>query len=287
MPDNFATAIFIGEGINSPGVILFNLMDQASSALGGLLERLPDAVWAQLIIAVCDGIFSVLSFIPQILVLFLFLSILEDTGYMARVAFIMDRAFRKFGLSGRALLPLLSCFGCAVPGIMGTRTMENEKERRMAIILTPFFSCGAKAPIWAAIAGVMASHWGASAEGVVFAVYFIGIAVAVLSAVLLKKTAFKGETSTFIMELPEYHTPQWKNTLLTLWDKLKHYVFRAVLRIIRACKHKFPVVFFQTYNLRLRIRLHAFLRYDKPQCVGNRRRLSARRIYSAAFVRKT
>lgn len=229
IPENFATAIFIGEGINSPGVVLFNLMDQLTAWLGGLIESAlgggVDLWWGALILAVRDGVFAVLSFIPQILLLFFFLSILEDTGYMARVAFIMDRAFRKFGLSGRAVLPLLSCFGCAVPGIMATRTLESDKERKMAILLTPFFSCGAKLPIWGAIAGVLFA--GAHADLIVFSMYFLGIAVAVLSAILLRKTKLKGENSSFIMELPEYHIPQWKNTLLVMWDKLKHYLFRA------------------------------------------------------------
>ena len=226
--ETFFHAIFGNGAINSPGVILFNLMDAGTSALSGLIAgAMPEGAWYTSLIvdAVCGGVFAVLSFVPQILVLFLFLSILEDTGYMARVAFIMDRAFRKFGLSGKALLPLLSCFGCAIPGIMATRTMENEKERRMAIILAPFFSCGAKLPIWGAFAGIL--FGGAHADLLVGAIYFLGIAVAVLSAILLKKTALKGEPAPFIMELPAYHSPQCTRTLLTLWDKLKHYVVRA------------------------------------------------------------
>jgi ferrous iron transport protein B len=173
------------------------------------------------------GLFAVLSFVPQILVLFLFLSILEDSGYMARVAFIMDRAFRKFGLSGKAFMPLVMCFGCGVPGIMATRTLENEQERKRTIFLAPFFSCGAKLPIWAAFAGAFAYYRGLNAEMIVFSMYILGIAIAIISAFLLKKTIIKGETPPFIMELPAYRLPQVKNTLLHLWEKLKHYVIRA------------------------------------------------------------
>lgn len=226
--ETFFHAIFGNGAVNSPGTILANLMGAGTDALTELISgAMPEGTWYTSLVvdAICGGVFSVLSFIPQIMVLFLFLSILEDTGYMARVAFIMDRAFRKFGLSGKALLPLLSCFGCAVPGIMATRTMENEKERRMAIILTPFFPCGAKLPIWGAFAAIL--FGGAHADLIVFSVYFIGIAVAVLSAILLRKTALKGEPAPFIMELPAYHAPQFTRTILTLWDKLKHYVFRA------------------------------------------------------------
>lgn len=226
--ETFFNAIFGNGAINSPGVILQSLVTSGTDALSELIAgAMPEGAWytALVVDALCGGVFSVLSFIPQILVLFLFLSILEDTGYMARIAFILDRAFRRFGLSGKSFLPLLSCFGCAVPGIMATRTLENEKERRMTIILAPFFSCGAKLPIWGAFAAVL--FGGAHADLIVFSMYFLGIAVAVLSAILLKKTAMRGETSPFIMELPAYHMPQFSSTVLKLWEKLKHYLFRA------------------------------------------------------------
>lgn len=226
--ETFFNAIFGNGAINSPGVILQSLVTSGTDALSELIAgAMPEGAWytALVVDALCGGVFSVLSFIPQILVLFLFLSILEDTGYMARIAFILDRAFRRFGLSGKSFLPLLSCFGCAVPGIMATRTLENEKERRMTIILAPFFSCGAKLPIWGAFAAVL--FGGAHADLIVFSMYFLGIAVAVLSAILLKKTAMRGETSPFIMELPAYHMPQFSSTVLKLWGKLKHYLFRA------------------------------------------------------------
>ena len=178
---------------------------------------------------VCDGLLSgldaIFSFLPQILLLFLFLSILEDSGYMARVAFIMDRAFRKFGLSGKAFMPLLMCFGCGVPGVMATKTLENEKERRMTMMIAPFFSCGAKLPIWLAFAGVLfAGQYG---DLVVFSVYLIGIVVAIVAAIILRFTVFKGETPPFIMELPSYHLPQFKNLMAHLWEKLKHFIIKA------------------------------------------------------------
>ena len=164
--------------------------------------------------------------------LFLFLSILEDSGYMARVAFIMDRAFRKFGLSGKSFLPLLMCFGCAVPGIMATKTLEDDKERRMTILLAPFFSCGAKLPIWAAFGAIL--FRGEHSDLIVYGMYILGIAVAIVSAIILKKLVFKGEASPFIMELPEYHRPQFRNTMVHLWQKLKHYLFRAATIIAGA-----------------------------------------------------
>lgn len=213
------------------------ILDEEGNALsevveeGGWIPRLlKDApAWAQGII--CDGVlagvFGVLSFIPQIMVLFLFLTVLEDTGYMARVAFIMDRAFRKIGLSGKSFMPLLMCFGCGVPGVMATRTIENEKERRTTIMLMPFFSCGAKSPIWYAFAAVLATSVGWNAELTVFGVYLTGILVAMIAALLIKKFGGQKGATPFIMELPAYHTPQLKSVSVHIWQKLKHFVFRA------------------------------------------------------------
>ncbi|MDR2046614.1 MAG: ferrous iron transport protein B [Clostridiales bacterium] len=227
---SFDSAIFGADAINSPGVILFNLMELFTSWLGGLIGGgLPEGTWYAGLVndGLLGGVFAVLSFMPQILVLFLFLSVLEDSGYMARVAFIMDRAFRRFGLSGKAFMPLIMCFGCGVPGIMATRTLENEKERTRTIFLAPFFSCGAKLPIWAAFAGAFAYYKGINAELTVFSMYVLGIAIAIISAFFLKNTVIKGETPPFIMELPAYRLPQLKNTALHLWQKLKNYVVRA------------------------------------------------------------
>lgn len=208
-----------------------NVIGQEIISEGGLLPKLLKnaPAWTRGIL--CDGILSgvlgVVSFLPQIMVLFLFLTILEDTGYMARVAFIMDRAFRKIGLSGKSFMPLLMCFGCAVPGIMASRTIENEKERRSTILLAPFFSCGAKSPIWFAFAAVLATTIGWNPEFTVFGVYLVGIAVAVIAALLIKKFSGQKGVTPFIMELPTYHAPQFKSVMVHIWQKLKHFLFRA------------------------------------------------------------
>ena len=215
--------------VPSPGVWLQSWMGWLTGSLidlvRGWLSNAP--VWLSGLL--CDGLLSgldaIFSFLPQILLLFLFLSIMEDSGYMARAAFIMDRAFRKFGLSGKAFMPLLMCFGCGVPGVMATKTLENEKERRLTMMIAPFFSCGAKLPIWLAFAGIMfAGQYG---DLVVFSIYLAGIVVAVIAAMILKFTVMKGETPPFIMELPTYHLPQFKNLMIRLWDKLKHFLYKA------------------------------------------------------------
>ncbi len=226
----------LGELIKGERVVEDTVDDNGESVAevieeGGIVTRwLKDAPdWANGVI--CDGIlagvFGVLSFIPQIMLLFLFLTILEDTGYMARVAFIMDRAFRKIGLSGKSFMPLLMCFGCAVPGIMATRTIENDRERRSTILLAPFFSCGAKSPIWYAFAAVLTGVAGWNSELTVFGMYVIGIVVAMIAALIIKKISGQKGVTPFIMELPAYHTPQFKSVTLHIWQKLKHFVFRA------------------------------------------------------------
>lgn len=208
-----------------------NVIGQNVISEGGLIPRLlknaPDWTRGILCDGILSGVFGVISFLPQILVLFLFLTILEDTGYMARVAFIMDRAFRKIGLSGKSFMPLLMCFGCAVPGIMASRTIENEKERRSTILLAPFFSCGAKSPIWFAFAAVLANTIGWNPEFTVFGVYLVGIVVAVIAALIIKKLSGQKGVTPFIMELPTYHAPQFKSVMVHIWQKLKHFLFRA------------------------------------------------------------
>ena len=235
---SFDIPIIGADAINSPGVMFFQAMEWfcgvIGDAIGGLM---PEGTWYTSL--VCDGIlqgfFAVMSFVPQILMLFFFLTILEDSGYMARVAFIMDRAFRRFGLSGKAFMPLVMCFGCAVPGIMATRTLENEQERRRTIMLAPFFSCGAKLPIWAAFAGVFAGAYaGMNAELIVYSMYLLGIVVAILAAFILKKTVVKGETPPFIMELPAYHAPRARNIAARLWEKFKHFLIKAGTIIVAA-----------------------------------------------------
>lgn len=244
---------FLGEDmIASPGTLMQAVIKYLTDlALMGVNSIMPAGTWYTAFVTdgLLSGVFVVLSFVPQILLLFLFLSILEDTGYMARVAFIMDRALKRFGLSGRALMPLLMCFGCAVPGILGTRTLGNDAERRRTIFLTPFFSCGAKLPIWAAFAGVFASKYiSLSAEITVFTIYIIGIVIAILAAIFLKKTVIKGEPQTFIMELPSYHLPQIKGLLIHLAEKLKHYITRAATVIALAVS---ILWFFSSFNFRL------------------------------------
>lgn len=219
--------------IPSPGVFLQSWMGFLTGAVvdgvGGLFESagLRDTWYAGL---VCDGVLSgldaVCSFIPQIMLLFLFLAILEDSGYMARVAFIMDRAFRKFGLSGKAFIPLLMGFGCSVPAMMACKTLEGKEERDMTIRLSPFFSCGAKAPIWAMLS-LVAVLGGLGGGVFVFLIYLLGIVVAIVSALFMKLFSKNYEAPPFIMELPAYHRPQAGNVGAHLWEKLKHYVKKA------------------------------------------------------------
>lgn len=228
---------FFWTGLPSLGVYLQGLTEVPIEWLSGVFEGIltnmgaSEWVFGLVINGIIGGVGAVLSFIPQILVIFLFLSILEDSGYMARVAFIMDRVLRKFGLSGKAFLPLLTGFGCSVPAIMGARTLEGERERKLTMMLVPYMSCGAKAPIWALFAASVFSEYG---DWMTFGIYMLGIVVAVISAIILKKFVFKGETSPFIMELPAYHFPRLKNLLLHLWEKLKGYVVRAGTVILAA-----------------------------------------------------
>ena len=218
----------IDGGIPSPGVLLQSCLVWCTDSLSALAANGLASAPAWVSSLICDGVlagvFSVLSFLPQIALLFLFLSILEDSGYMARVAFIMDRIFRKFGLSGKSFLPLLMGFGCSVPAIMASRTLEHDKERQMTIYMTPWFSCTAKMPIYTAIA---AAVFVGNDDLVVFGMYLLGIVCAIAGALLLRNTVFRGETAPFIMELPAYHLPQAKSLFVHLWDKVKKYVIRA------------------------------------------------------------
>ena len=176
----------------------------------------------------CDGIISgvggVLSFLPQIALLFFFLSFLEDSGYMSRAAFIMDRLLRRFGLSGKAFIPMLMGFGCSVPAIMGARTMENEKDRRMTILLIPFMSCSAKLPVYGLLSAAFFGPW---AGLVVFGLYVIGMAVGILSGILFKHTLFSGEPAPFVLELPPYRFPSMENIATHVWQKVKGFLVKA------------------------------------------------------------
>ena len=181
-----------------------------------------------LISLVCDGIIAgvggVLTFLPQIALLFLFLSFLEDSGYMSRAAFIMDRALRRFGLSGKAFIPMLMGFGCSVPAIMGARTMENEKDRRMTILLIPFMSCSAKLPVYGLLSAAFFGPW---AGLVVFGLYIIGMIVGIASGLFFKKTLFAGEPAPFVLELPPYRLPSIGNMLTHVWQKVKGFLVKA------------------------------------------------------------
>ena len=188
------------------------------NALGGLLESIGVAGWLYGLImdGIVAGVGAVLGFVPQMLVLFFLLSILEDVGYMARVAFIMDRIFRRFGLSGKSFIPMLVGTGCGVPGVMASRTIENERDRRMTIMTTCFIPCGAKMPIIGLFAGALfgGSSWVATSA------YFIGFAAIIISGIILKKTKlFAGDPAPFVMELPAYHVPAWGNVLRATWER--------------------------------------------------------------------
>ena len=196
------------------------------NALGGLLESIGVAGWLYGLImdGIVAGVGAVLGFVPQMLVLFFLLSILEDIGYMARVAFIMDRIFRKFGLSGKSFIPMLVGTGCGVPGVMASRTIENERDRRMTIMTTCFIPCGAKMPIIGLFAGAL---FGGSSLVAVSA-YFIGFAAIIISGIILKKTKlFAGDPAPFVMELPAYHVPAWGNVLRATWERGWSFIKRA------------------------------------------------------------
>lgn len=180
---------------------------------------------------ICNGVGSVLSFLPIIVTLFFFLSILEDTGYMARVAFVMDKLLRKIGLSGRSIVPMLVGFGCTVPGVMASRTLSSERDRKMTILLTPFMSCSAKLPIYAFFTAAFFPEHGTE---VMILLYFGGMVVGVLAALIMKGTFFKGEAVPFVMELPNYRLPGVKNVLQLLWEKAKDFLQRAFTVIFLA-----------------------------------------------------
>lgn len=233
----FEGLFWTADGINSPGVILqtflTSITDWLSVMVRGLLASSPEWVGGFICDGVLAGLFAVLSFLPQILLLFLFFSILEDSGYMARVAFILDRIFRKFGLSGRAFMPMIMGFGCSVPAMINTRTLADENERTATIRVIPFFSCGAKLPILTAVAGAIVLQFGvANADLITLGMYLLGMVVAIFAVLLMRNTTMRGEVPPFIMELPSYHFPQFKSLMIHLWDKLKHFIKKAFTVIL-------------------------------------------------------
>ncbi len=206
-----------------------------------------DAVRSLVVDGVFTGVGSVLSFLPIIVTLFFFLSLLEDTGYMARVAFVMDKLLRKIGLSGRSIVPMLIGFGCTVPGVMASRTLPSERDRKMTILLTPFMSCSAKLPIY----GFFTAAFFPGRGGLVMVgLYFLGIAIGILVALIFKNTLFRGEAVPFVMELPNYRMPGMKNVGQLLWDKAKDFLQRAFTVIFLAT---IVIWFLQTFDLRLQI----------------------------------
>ena len=200
-------------------------------AVEGFLNAVGCAAWLQGLIldGIVAGVGAVLGFVPQMIVLFFFLAILEDCGYMARVAFIMDRIFRKFGLSGKAFIPMLISSGCGIPGVMATRTIESDRDRKMSIMTTTFIPCGAKLPIIAMIAGAFFPNAEGNASAwVATSAYFIGVAAIVCSGIMLKKTKmFAGDPSPFVMELPQYHMPTAGNVLRSIWERASSFIKKA------------------------------------------------------------
>jgi ferrous iron transport protein B len=189
------------------------------------------AVHSLIIDGIFNGVGSVLSFLPIIVTLFFFLSLLEDTGYMARVAFVMDKLLRKIGLSGRSIVPMLIGFGCSVPSVMASRTLPSERDRRMTIMLTPFMSCSAKLPIYAFFTAAFFPKHGAL---VMIGLYFTGIFVGILAALVSKRLLFEGEAVPFVMELPNYRMPGLKNVAQLLWEKAKDFLQKAFTVIFMA-----------------------------------------------------
>ena len=229
----FADLFYSSTGINSPGVILANFTNGITGMITEgfriLFETISAPEWVSGII--CDGIlggvFAVIGFLPQILFLFLFFAILEDSGYMARVAFVLDRIFRKFGVSGRAFIPMIMGYGCGVPAMINTRTLSSDKERIKTIRAIPFFVCGAKLPILVAVCGCLSSVFNLQADLITFAIYIIAFATAIISVIVLNNTTQKEEVPPFIMELPSYHMPQPKALMIHIWDKAKHFLKKA------------------------------------------------------------
>lgn len=235
------------------GAFLSGILDMGIEALGGAIDQLMAAAHVNSVLhsLVMDGIFngvgSVLSFLPVIVTLFFFLSLLEDSGYMARVAFVMDKLLRKIGLSGRSIVPMLIGFGCTVPGVMASRTLPSERDRRMTILLTPFMSCSAKLPIYAFFA---AAFFPENSALVMILLYFGGIVMGILMALLLRRTMFSGEAVPFVMELPNYRMPGAKNVGHLLWDKAKDFLQRAFTVIFIAT---LVIWFLQTFDIHLNV----------------------------------
>lgn len=238
------------------GVIGAYLSEQLSAGIGWMTEivsgylqnmNVNPTIQSLLVDGIMEGVGSVLSFLPIIITMFFFLSILEDSGYMARVAFVMDKLLRKIGLSGRSVVPMLVGFGCTVPGVMASRTLSSERDRKMTVLLTPFMSCSAKLPVYAFFTAAFFPDYAALVMG---GLYFIGILLGIIMAFLLKKSLFRGEPVPFVMELPNYRMPGLKNVMQLLWEKAKDFLQKAFTVIFVATV---VVWFLQTFDIRLNI----------------------------------
>lgn len=206
-----------------------------------------DIVYGLVVEGILGGVGAVLSFLPEISMLFLMLSLLDSSGYMSRAAFIMDRVFRRFGISGRSFIPMLMGFGCTVPALMATRTLENEKERRLTMFIIPFMSCGAKFPVYAIFA---AAFFASNQATVVFSIYVLGIVVAIVSGVILKQFISKGKATNFIMELPEYRLPTFKSLFIATWERIRGFVINAGTVILVAM---IVIWLLQSFNFQLEL----------------------------------
>ena len=217
-------------------VLVVAIQDFATKILSGIGTG--DVVMGLVVDGIIGGLGAVLGFVPQMAILFLFLSILEDCGYMVRIAFVMDRVFRHFGLSGKSFIPLLISSGCGIPGIMASKTIEQDNDRRLTIMTATFIPCGAKLPVIALMGGVIAGETAGYAESSFIAplMYFIGIVAVLVAAIILKKTKpFSGKPAPFVMELPQYHIPQVKTVLLHVWERLKGFIIKAGTILFLAC----------------------------------------------------
>lgn len=238
---------------NVVGAFLADLLDKGITSLTDFVDSalvnagVNEVIHSLVLDGIFNGVGSVLSFLPIIVTLFFFLSMLEDSGYMARVAFVMDKLLRKIGLSGRSIVPMLVGFGCTVPGVMASRTLPSERDRKMTVLLTPFMSCSAKLPIYAFFTSAFFPGHGAV---IMVGLYFIGILAGVLIALLLKGTAFKGEAVPFVMELPNYRMPGAKNVGRLLWEKAKDFLQRAFTVIFVAT---IAIWFLQTFDVHMNV----------------------------------
>ncbi len=217
-------------------VFVVAIQDAATSALSAIGAG--DMVMGLVVDGIIGGLGAVLGFVPQMAILFLFLSILEDCGYMVRIAFVMDRVFRHFGLSGKSFIPLLISSGCGIPGIMASKTIEQDNDRRLTIMTATFIPCGAKLPVIALMGGVISGEVAGYQESSFIAplMYFVGIVAVLVSAIILKKTKpFSGKPAPFVMELPQYHIPQAKTVLLHVWERLKGFIIKAGTILFLAC----------------------------------------------------